>query len=151
MLESSLALRNDLEVLGVGVLISLVEGPEWHVGNGHLSGGRTLLMPSRGAPVHRERYGGEAGKQASKAPGSQGNPHRTQRSRILATLEKDEGVYTDTSGYVHRLVKPRTGVSAPQGNRHSALNHIPTLGPTFSVALRYRGSTGTHGHAQNGP
>ena len=34
-------------------------------------------------------------------------------------------MYQNTSGYVHRCVKPWTGVRVRQGNRHSVPNHIP--------------------------
>ena len=44
---SSSALRDGLEVLGVGVLVGLLDGPEWHAGIGYLSGSITLLTRSR--------------------------------------------------------------------------------------------------------
>ena len=56
------------------------------------------------------RCGGHASKQAGKALRSQGHPHRTKRSRILATLKQNKGMYKNTSGYVHRWVKPWFGV-----------------------------------------
>ena len=95
MLESSSAPGDGLEVLGSGVLFGFLEGLEWHATTAYLSGGRTLLTPSRGGPVQGSHCGGHASKQAGKALRSQGHPHRTKRCRILATL-KQEKVCTQT-------------------------------------------------------
>ena len=43
MSESSLALRDGLEVHGVRVLVGLIERPEWHARIGYLSSVGTLL------------------------------------------------------------------------------------------------------------
>ena len=48
MSESSWAMRNGLEVLRVGVLVGLLDVPDWHAGTRYLSGGRTLLTLSNG-------------------------------------------------------------------------------------------------------
>ena len=77
----------DDEVLGVGVLLALLDGPEWNAGIGYLSGGRTLFTCSRGG-LATGRCGGHASKQAGKALRSRGHPQRTKRSGILAILNK---------------------------------------------------------------
>ena len=46
MSESSSAIRNGLEVLGV--LVGLLDGTEWHTGIAYLSSGTRLLMRSCG-------------------------------------------------------------------------------------------------------
>ena len=76
-------------------------------------------MRNRGGLVHGSRCSGHASTPVGNALRSQGHPHRTKRARILATLKQNESMYKNTSGYVHRWVKPWTGVWAPQGNRHS--------------------------------
>ena len=93
MLESSSALRDGLQVLGVGVLVGLLEGPKWHAGAGYLSGGRTLLMHSPSGPAHGSHWGGHASKQEDKALRSRGHPQRTKRCSILATLKKKKRKY----------------------------------------------------------
>ena len=72
MSESSSAIRNGLEVLGVGVLVGLFDGPEWHSGMGYLSGGRTLLTCSReGAwPRTLQRTRKQAGRQRTALTGA---------------------------------------------------------------------------------
>ena len=106
------------------------EGPGRHTGTGCHSSGRTLLTRSREVPVHTARCGRHASKRAGKPLRSQGNLHRTKRSRLLATLRQIKSMYTNTSGYVHRWGTPWTGVTAPRHNRDSVQNHFPTLGPT---------------------
>ena len=107
MSESSSAIRNGPEFFGVGLIVGLLNGPEWHAGIEFLSGGRMLLTRSRGGGLAKRRWGGHASKQAGKALRLQGQPHRTKRSRILATLQQNKGMYEkNTSGYVHRWVKP---------------------------------------------
>ena len=94
------------------------------------------------------RSGRYTSNQAGKALRSQGHPQRAKLSTILATLKQNKSMYINTSGYVHSWVKPWTGVRAPQGNRHSLPKHIPSLGPTCSVACRYPGPNTTHGPAK---
>ena len=92
MFESSLARRDGLEDLGVGVLFGLLEAPEWHAATGYLCSCRMPLTC----------YGGHASKQAGKALRSQGLPHRTKLSRILTTLKQNKSMYTNTSRYIQR-------------------------------------------------
>ena len=106
MLESSSALRDGLEVLGVRVLVGLLEGPEWHAAIGYPSSGRTVLTHSCGGPGDGARCGRHASKHAVKARRSQGHPHGTKVSRILATLKQNKGMYKNTSGYVHGRDEP---------------------------------------------
>ena len=148
MLGSSSALRDGLEVLRVGVLVGLLEGAEWHAGTGYFSVSRPVLTCYRGGPVHGSRCGAHACKQATKALRSQGHPHRTKCPTILASFQQNEGMYTNTSGYVAQWVKPMIGLLAPQGKGSSVPNHIPSLGPTSSLSCRYGGSNTTHGPAQ---
>ena len=69
--------------------------------------------------------------------GRSGHPHRTTRSRILATLQTETKVCT-TRAYVHidTWVRQLIGLRAPYGKRHSIRAHNPTSGPTPLVARR---------------
>ena len=101
MSESSSAIPNGLEVLGVGVLVGLLDSPESHAWDWVPQRQKKAFDAFPWGGLTTERCGGHASKQAGKALRSKGHPHRTKRSRILATLKENEGMYK-THQVMHR-------------------------------------------------
>ena len=135
----------DLRFSGSGQQLVSLTAPTRTLGLGTSAAVERFLRVPVGS-LATGRCGRHTRKQAGKALHSHGHLHSTKLSSILATRQQTNCMYKNTSGYVHRWVKPWTRSRAPPANRHSVVNHIASLGPS---SPQWHVNTGVQAHSTN--